>query len=143
MAGLQNQIKVSTGSTTASKSTIYGKPFEDELRTYTMNLLKKIQDRFDIPLGDLMNVLSDGLCNHVSTCKKTGKTCNCVRAAVTGGMYCRQHTRILDTAIELEYVEIQEKPYLFDPVSKCVYSYGKKTPRALGFLSDDLQQIIL
>ena len=117
---------------------------EVELRTYTLNLLRKVQDRFNIPVGELLDVLTDGCCNHVRMCKRTGKPCACSRKAEVGGLYCRKHTQsTAEAGVELEYVEIQDKPYLYDPHTRRVYSYGTKSPKPIGTLSEALDQIIV
>jgi hypothetical protein len=124
----------------AKKVTIYEQCLVDELNTYTLNLLAKIQTKFDIPVGELMTVLNDGKCNHVRKNKNT----TCSHKCMPGSMYCRKHTARIDYhATELEYIEIQDKPYLYDPHTKRVYSYGKKTPALIGIISDDLSYIIV
>lgn len=124
-------------------ATIHAKTFEAELQTYTMALLKKIQDKYNIPIGELAGILEDGKCNHTYRGKHTGKICKCTQTAVKGTMYCRKHNTALDNTTELEYIEINTKPYLYDPLSRRVYSYGTKTPDIIGVLDEDLNNIVV
>ena len=110
--------------------------------TYTVNILKKVQDKYDIPLGELMAILSDGKCKSRVTSKKTGKQCQCTKAVVHGESYCRRHIPILDDPLELEYIVVQDKPYLYDPATLHVYSYGSK-PAIVGKLSDDFSMVLV
>lgn len=126
----------------ARGASIFADEFADELNSYTLNLFKKIQDNFGIPVSELTNILNNKRCCVVIK-RKSGVKTPCKCACMPGSKYCKKHSEKLERNIELEYIELHDKEYLYDPISRKVFTFGTKSPKLVGMLSEDMSRIVI
>lgn len=113
--------------------TIYAPQFRDELLSYTHDILVKIHKEMDIDFSELMAVaMPVRRCENKTRLKN--KSQRCKSAAVSGSCFCKAHEpEDDDDKLEVEYIMINNKEYLYHSLTNRVYSYGD-SPQLIGIL---------
>jgi|LakMenE18May11ns_1017448.scaffolds.fasta_scaffold7817442_1 hypothetical protein len=93
-----------------------------QLDSFVASLLKNVGKRFDIPIEDLMQLY---------VCMNREKTLNSKDNILS------QKNEVL-----LEYINIMEGEYLYDPETRDVYTFSD-IPEKIGFYNNDTESVIL
>jgi hypothetical protein len=122
-------------------ATIFDARYEAELHEYTLRILKRIHAVYQVPYDEMMKTVLQSTAAQAGGCiicsgkKKNGS--RCTRKAQMGTLTCKIHASQegspkqstqptkTKTLIELEYITINDIPYLLEPMSEKVFTYSK------------------
>ena len=129
-------------------SSIFDPNLREELKEFAYTLMNKISSKYDLPFDDLLSILrldnkdTHCLCNHVdvSRVQKNGKKLiikkKCKRECINGSDKCCLHYK--KESIDLEFIVVNGKNYLYNADTRKVYSYSSK-PIMLGHMNDNFE----
>jgi hypothetical protein len=117
-------------------TTIFDTAHRDELRAYTRKLLKVVEAKAGVDLGDFImryftddgDVIEEALCPN-EQCKhytfKGAIGIPCKNCKVEGSLYCAKHKKKIVPSV-LEYVCLPEGEFLYDPLTFDMYMYDSR-----------------
>ena len=102
---------------------IYDPNLRDELLGYTHAMLCKIHKSTNIDFAQLLQITRPSRqCEKMI--KNKNRIAQCKHSAIEGSCFCEKHDKDHNDTLQVEYIMINNKEYLYHSLTNRIYSYG-------------------